>query len=121
MINDQLAGKDMTVGRYYLHSGDMLAAIGRFKTVIDKYQTTSHTPEALERLVEAYASRLASFRRPRRTPPFSATTTPGSYWYDVSYKLMESKGLVAGDRAQARPPRPVPHRQQLLPACAAPA
>jgi outer membrane protein assembly factor BamD len=54
MINDQLAGKEMTIGRYYLRSGDTLAAIGRFKLVIERYQTTTHVPEALERLVEAY-------------------------------------------------------------------
>jgi outer membrane protein assembly factor BamD len=51
MVNDQLAGKEMTVGRYYLRQGDTLAAINRFKTVIQKYQTTTHTPEALYRLV----------------------------------------------------------------------
>ena len=54
MVNDQLAGKEMTIGRYYLRQGDTLAAIGRFRTVVDRYQTTSHTPEALYRLVEAY-------------------------------------------------------------------
>ena len=54
MVNDQLAGKEMTIGRYYLRQGDTLAAVGRFKTVIDRYQTTSHTPEALYRLVESY-------------------------------------------------------------------
>ena len=52
MVNDQLAGKEMAVGRYYLREGQPLAAIGRFRTVIDKYQTTSDTPEALYRLVE---------------------------------------------------------------------
>ena len=54
MVRDQLAGKEMTIGRYYLRQGQTLAAIGRFRTVVDKYQTTSHTPEALYRLVEAY-------------------------------------------------------------------
>jgi hypothetical protein len=56
MVNDQLAGKEMAIGRYYLRQGQPLAAIGRFKAVIDNeaYQTTSHTPEALYRLVEAY-------------------------------------------------------------------
>ena len=54
MVNDQLAGKEMTIGRWYLRQGDTLAATNRFKTVIDRYQTTSHTPEALYRLVESY-------------------------------------------------------------------
>ena len=44
MVKDQLAGKEMTVGRYYLRQGDTLAAIGRFRSVVDRYQTTSHTP-----------------------------------------------------------------------------
>jgi outer membrane protein assembly factor BamD len=53
MVNDQLAGKEMTIGRWYLRQGDTLAGLNRFKTVVDRYQTTSHTPEALYRLVEA--------------------------------------------------------------------
>ena len=54
LINDHLAGKEMEVGRFYQRSGNWLAAATRFRTVVDKYQTTSHTPEALERLVETY-------------------------------------------------------------------
>jgi len=54
MVSDQLAGKEMTVGRYYLRSGNPIAAIGRFRAVVDRFQTTSHTQEALYRLVEAY-------------------------------------------------------------------
>ena len=53
MVSDQLAGKEMTIGRYYLRNGNPIAAIGRFRVVVDKFQTTSHTPEALYRLVEA--------------------------------------------------------------------
>jgi len=45
MVNDQLAGKEMAIGRYYLKNGQTLAAIGRFKAVIERHQTTSHTPE----------------------------------------------------------------------------
>ena len=56
MVVDQLAGKEMTIGRFYLKNGDPIAAIGRFHEVIDKYQTTSHTPEALYRLVVCYLS-----------------------------------------------------------------
>ena len=54
LTRDHLAGKEMTVGRFYLTQGEYLAAINRFRTVIDKYQTTNHAPEALERLTEAY-------------------------------------------------------------------
>src|SRR6476469_6323089 len=54
LIKDHLAGKEMEVGRFYQRSGKWLAAATRFRVVVDKYQTTSHTPEALERLVETY-------------------------------------------------------------------
>ena len=54
LINDHLAGKEMEIGRFYQRSGQWLAATYRFRDVVDKYQTTSHTPEALERLVECY-------------------------------------------------------------------
>ena len=54
LINDHLAGKEMEIGRFYQRSGNWLAATYRFRKVVDKYQTTSHTPEALERLVECY-------------------------------------------------------------------
>ena len=53
---DQLAGKEMDVGRYYMEKRDFTAAINRFKTVVDKFQTTSHVPEALERLTESYVA-----------------------------------------------------------------
>jgi outer membrane protein assembly factor BamD len=56
MTRDHLAGKEMSVGRWYLRNGYYLAAINRFQTVIREYETTSHTPEALHRLVEAYVS-----------------------------------------------------------------
>jgi outer membrane protein assembly factor BamD len=95
MINDQLAGKEMTVGRFYEQHGDMLAAIGRFKAVIDKYQTTSHTPEALERLVEAYLT-LGLIQEAKENAAVLGYNYPGSYWYETAYKLMESKGYPLG-------------------------
>uniref|UniRef100_UPI0038F7837D outer membrane protein assembly factor BamD n=1 Tax=Streptomyces galilaeus TaxID=33899 RepID=UPI0038F7837D len=56
LVNDHLAGKEMEVGRFYEHSGKWLAGTLRFRVVIDKYQATSHVPEALYRLVECYLS-----------------------------------------------------------------
>ena len=64
----------MEIGRYYLKRGEYLAAMNRFKRVIDNYQTTTHVPEALERLVECDLA-LGLTRRPRRTRRCSATTT----------------------------------------------
>jgi len=92
MVNDQLAGKEMTVGRYYLKRGDTLAAIGRFRTVIDKYQTTSHTPEALYRLVEAYLT-LGLLEEAKRNGAVLGFNYPGDGWYSEAYRLLTSKGL----------------------------
>ncbi|HKT53268.1 MAG TPA: outer membrane protein assembly factor BamD [Caulobacteraceae bacterium] len=91
MISDQLAGKEMTIGRWYLRQGDTLAAVGRFKTVVDKYQTTSHTPEALERLVEAYLT-LGLIEEAKRNAAVLGYNYPGDIWYEDAYKLMVSKG-----------------------------
>jgi outer membrane protein assembly factor BamD len=92
MVNDQLAGKEMTVGRYYLRQGDTLAAIGRFRTVVDRYQTTSHTPEALYRLVEAYLT-LGLLEEAKRNGAVLGYNYPGDGWYSEAYRLLTSKGL----------------------------
>jgi outer membrane protein assembly factor BamD len=92
MVNDQLAGKEMTIGRYYLRHSDTLAAIGRFRTVVDKYQTTTHTPEALYRLVEAYLT-MGLIEEAKRNGAVLGYNYPGDYWYAQAYKLLTSKGL----------------------------
>lgn len=92
MVNDQLAGKEMTIGRYYLRGGDPIAAIGRFRTVVDKYQTTSHTPEALYRLVEAYLT-VGLTQEATRNGAVLGYNYPGDVWYSDAYKLLTSKGL----------------------------
>ncbi len=92
MVNDQLAGKEMTIGRYYLRQGDTLAAVNRFKTVIDRYQTTTHTPEALYRLVESYLT-LGLLEEAKRNGAVLGYNYPGDPWYGDAYKLLTSKGL----------------------------
>jgi outer membrane protein assembly factor BamD len=92
LVQDQLAGKEMAVGRYYLRQGDPLAAIGRFKTVIDRYQTTSHTPEALYRLVTAYLA-LGLVDEAKRDGAVLGYNYPGDRWYLDAYKLLTAKGL----------------------------
>jgi outer membrane protein assembly factor BamD len=92
MVNDQLAGKEMNIGRYYLRQNDTLAAIGRFKTVIDRYQTTSHTPEALYRLVEAYLT-LGLLDEAKKDGAVLGYNYPGDQWYSDAYQLLTSKGL----------------------------
>ena len=92
MVNDQLAGKEMTVGRYYLRNSQPLAAVGRFRTVIDRYQTTSHTPEALYRLVEAYLT-LGLTGEATRNGAVLGYNYPGDPWYRDAYNLLNDKGL----------------------------
>lgn len=92
MVNDQLAGKEMSIGRWYLRQNDTLAAIGRFKSVVDRYQTTSHTPEALYRLVEAYLT-LGLLDEAKKNGAVLGYNYPGDRWYSDAYELLTSKGL----------------------------
>ncbi len=92
MILDQLAGKEMSVGRWYLRQGLPLSAIDRFKVVVDKYQTTSHTPEALYRLVEANLT-LGLRDEATRDGSVLGYNFPGDKWYGKAYGLLTSKGL----------------------------
>jgi outer membrane protein assembly factor BamD len=92
MVNDQLAGKEMTIGRYYLRNGQTLAAIGRFRTVVDRYQTASHTPEALYRLVEAYLT-IGLADEAKRNGSVLGYNYPGDAWYSDGYKLLTSNNL----------------------------
>jgi len=92
MVVDQLAGKEMTIGRYYLRAGDPIAAIGRFRTVVDRYQTTSHTPEALDRLVEIYLT-LGLPGEAAKNGAVLGYNYPGDIWYRDAYRLLTSKGL----------------------------
>jgi outer membrane protein assembly factor BamD len=84
---DHLAGKEMEIGRYYLNRKEYLAAMNRFKRVVDKFQTTTHVPEALERLVECdLALGLAS--EARANAAVLGHNYPGSRWYKDAYALM---------------------------------
>lgn len=88
LTEDHLAGKEMEVGRYYLKRMDYSAAIKRFKYVIDHYQTTSHTPEALHRLVEAYL-RLGVLPEAKKYAAVLGYNQPGSDWYKYSYEMLQ--------------------------------
>ena len=101
MVNDQLAGKEMEIGRWYLRSNQTLAAINRFRTVVQDYDTTSHTEEALYRLVEAY---LTLGMRPQATEAAAALgyNYPDSDWYRMAYNLMTSEGIALETSAQKR-------------------
>jgi outer membrane protein assembly factor BamD len=92
LTEDHLAGKEMTVGRYYLRKGHYLAAINRFKKVIEEYQTTTHVPEALHRLVESYM-RLGVVDEARATAAVLGHNYPGSKWYADSYELLTGEDV----------------------------
>ncbi|MFZ3234003.1 MAG: outer membrane protein assembly factor BamD [Stellaceae bacterium] len=85
---DHLAGKDMEIGRYYLRRGEYLAAMNRFKRVIDKYQTTTHVPEALERLVECDLA-LGLAAEAKQNAAVLGYNYPGSEWYGDAYALLK--------------------------------
>jgi outer membrane protein assembly factor BamD len=108
MVNDQLAGKEMTVGRYYLRQGDTLAAIGRFRSVVDRYQTTSHTPEALYRLVESYLT-IGLVEEAKKDGAVLGYNFPGDPWYAEAYKLLSAKGFKPAVEPKARGRRGILH------------
>ena len=93
MVNDQLAGKEMAIGRYYQRAGQPLAAINRYKAVIDNqaYQRTSHTPEALFRLVEVNLE-LGLKDEATRNGAVLGFNYPGSAWYTEAYAMLSEEG-----------------------------
>jgi outer membrane protein assembly factor BamD len=114
MVADQLAGKEMEIGRYYLNQNQPLAAAGRFRTVIDRYQTTSHTPEALYRLVETNLV-LGLTDEANRNAAVLGHNFPGEFWYNEAYKLMQSRGqtlAVAPDPDAKKVETAAPEKEQ---------
>ncbi len=114
LVYDQLAGKEMTVGRYYLRQGQPVAAMGRFKTVIDRYQSTSHTPEALYRLVEANLT-LGLAEEAKRDGAVLGFNFPGDPWYGQAYKLLSAKGLQPQEAPAPERGRKLNHKLFGLP------
>ena len=94
LTRDQLAGKEMSIGRYYLDRAHFNAAINRFRRVVDDFQTTSHVPEALHRLTEAYLG-LGLLGEARMTAAVLGHNFPGSDWYEDSYDLLIDRGIDA--------------------------
>ena len=92
LTRDHLAGKEMTVGRYYLRHRNYVAAVGRFRNVVERYQTTSHAPEALHRLTEAYLA-VGVPTEAQTAAAVLGHNYPGSQWYAYSYALLEESGL----------------------------
>ena len=89
LVRDHLAGKELEIGRFYEKRQQYLAAINRFKVVVDKYQTTSQVPEALHRLVECYMA-LGIVEEARKTAAVLGYNYPRSEWYIDSYQLVQN-------------------------------
>lgn len=88
LVNDHLAAQEMDVARYYLHSGNIISAINRFKAVIDTYQTTTHIQEALYRLVECY-NFLGLHDEALKNAQILGYNYPSSKWYKEAYALVD--------------------------------
>ncbi len=92
IASDQIAGKEMQVGRYYLERREYLAAINRFKTVVKEYQTTRHVEEALHRLTESYLA-LGIVPEAQTSAAVLGHNFPDSSWYRDSYRILGKGGV----------------------------
>ena len=94
LVQDHLAGKEMEIGRFYQRSSNWLAASIRFREVTQKFQTTSHTAEALYRLTECYLA-LGIPEEAKKSAAVLGANYPGTKWYDRAYKLMQKNAPTA--------------------------
>jgi outer membrane protein assembly factor BamD len=98
LARDHLAGAEMEIGRWYERQHLYTAAIGRFQRVVDEYQTTNHTPEALHRLTEIYLL-IGLPEEARKTAAVLGHNYPGSEWYVDSYNQLIADGAAKGTPA----------------------
>ncbi len=103
LVRDHLAGKEMEIGRFYQRRAEWLAATVRFRAVIDQYQTTSHAPEALMRLVESYLA-LGIPAEARRSAAVLGANYPDSRWYRRAFELVQRNAPNATPDAPAATP-----------------
>ena len=96
VAKDQLAGKEMSVGRFYLNRGEYTAAINRFRNVLAKYQTTRQSEEALERLTEAYLA-LGLPQEAQTAAAVLGHNFPNSTWYKQAFSLLQNGGLAPNE------------------------
>lgn len=95
---DQLAGKEMQVGRYYLERREYIAAVKRFRGVVENYSNTRHVEEALARLTEGYYA-MGLANEAQAAAAVLGQNYPDSPWYKDSYKLLQSNGLEPRESA----------------------
>jgi outer membrane protein assembly factor BamD len=91
VARDQLAGKEMMIGRFYLEKRNFIGAINRFKAVVTQYQTTRHVEEALMRLTECYMA-LGIVNEAQTAAAVLGHNFPSSPWYQDAYKLVQTSG-----------------------------
>lgn len=92
VAKDQLAGKEMDVGRFYMNQGNYTAAVNRFKVVVQQFQQTRHVEEALSRLTECYMA-LGLINEAQTAAAILGHNYPNSQWYKDAFTLVQSKGL----------------------------
>lgn len=102
LTEDQLAGKEMEVGRYYLKRKQYIAAINRFKVVVEQYPTTAQIEEALHRLVECYMA-LGIVPEAQKYAAVLGHNYPGSQWYQDSYSLLTEGKIVDTTTPEPKP------------------
>ncbi|MBV9883555.1 MAG: outer membrane protein assembly factor BamD [Sphingomonadaceae bacterium] len=107
LVRDHLAGKEMEIGRFYQRRAQWLAAVVRFRAVIDEYQTTSHAPEALMRLTESYLA-LGVPQEAERAASVLGANYPNTRWYRRAYELMQRHPVPATAQAPAAAPAAAP-------------
>src|SRR3954466_10115761 len=118
LLKDHLGGKEMEVGRFYQRSGQWLAATYRFRSVVDKYSSTSHTPEALERLVECYIA-LGIPDEAWRASSVLGANYADSYWYRQSLRLLiKERQYTKGKAFGVNEPAPATASNTRLPKAA---
>jgi outer membrane protein assembly factor BamD len=98
LVRDHLAGKEMEIGRFYQRRQQWLASVTRFRTVIDEYQTSTHTPEALMRLTESYLA-LGVTDEARKAAAVLGANYPNTDWYQRAYNLVQRHGAAAAPAA----------------------
>lgn len=103
MTYDQLAGKEMEVGRFYLTREQHLAAVNRFRRVVDdpNFQRTTHAPEALHRLVESYLS-MGLEQEAQKAAAVLGHNFPDSEWYQKTFAIMNQRNVAVLTSDQAR-------------------
>jgi outer membrane protein assembly factor BamD len=111
LARDHLAGKEMEIGRWYERQGSYLAAINRFKRVVDDYQTTTHLPEALHRLTECYTA-LGLADQAQKVAAVLGYNYPGSEWYGDAYALVKTDRPTTAVAGAASEPTAAPPDQK---------